>query len=527
VTDLVGGRYEIVETISTRERASLHKARDCDLDKFVALKVLVLSDTDSLDDLRSEAKILQHLQHSNLPTFRHDFVLPDGTYVMVIDWVDGIDLEEKVCASGRPGLVHSSVVDWVVQVADALDYLHEQDPPIVHGDVKPSNIVLARTNRAVLLDFGIARRAGQSSNAGTQGFMAPEVAMGDPVSTATDVYGLAATTYMLLTGKPPGSAPPDIPDLDSTHMAALEQVLQHALATDPARRFASAGQFAARLRTAHELLPPGNITLLATEIVDYDGLWDRDPGLMDDVLPRVESMVRIAVDEGDGRVAIDSGGEHMLAGFLGASAALRTALAVRARSWDDLGVRNGAIRLRIALHTGEPEHTKGTFRGASVNGVQRLCRSADPGQILVSSTTAALLMDRMPAGTRLVEVALQHDNGSTTTSGPVYSVETGELPPLTPEPGPPPPAPVVPPPPYAAPPRRRTSDEMAQLIRERNELQDGLTRKLHQENEAQRAGQHGLAAKFGEEAAELGKRLLELGRRIERLEAEEGGGARG
>src|SRR5262249_12022332 len=202
--------------------------------------------------------------------------------------------------------------------------------PIVHGDVKPSNIVLEKTNRAVLLDFGIARRANEISNAGTHGFMAPEVGMGEPISAATDVYGLAATTYTLLTGKPLGSGPPQVPYLDRAHVAALEQVLEHGLATDPARRFQTAGQFAARLRTANESLPPGNITLLATVIVDYDELWDRDPALMDDVLPRVEAMVRIAVDECDGRVAIDSGGERMLGGFLGASAALRAALAIEA-----------------------------------------------------------------------------------------------------------------------------------------------------------------------------------------------------
>jgi class 3 adenylate cyclase len=526
VTDvaLVAGRYEIIETISTGERGSLHKALDRDLDRFVALKTLVLGDATSVEELRSETKILHELQHANLPTVRHDFVLPDGGYVMVIDWVDGVDLEEKLATGGRPGLVLSSVIDWIGQVAEALDYLHHQEPPIVHGDVKPSNIVLSRTNRVVLLDFGIARRAGQVSNAGTHGFMAPEVAMGEPVSPATDVYGLVATSYTLLTGKPPGSGPPDIPDIDRAHSAAIEQVLEHGLATDPARRFASAGRFAERLRPAHDSLPPSTKTLLATEVVDYDELWDRDPALMDEFGPGLESIVRIAVDEGDGRVSIDSGGERMLAGFLSASAALRTALAVRSRLTDDLRLRDGGVRLRLALHTGEPEHDKGHFRGASVNKVQRLCRAAAPGQILVSASTAPLLFDRLPPTTRLVELAEAPNGASTATSGPSFSLETGELPARTAEPSPTRAAvgPVVAPPKNAPPPRRRRSEKMERLVRERNEADDATNRQLRQQDEAQRAGQPGLAAKYGEHAAASAARRKEIDREIERLEVQEG-----
>jgi len=525
---LVEGRYEILDTISSGERGSLRKARDRDLDKLVALKTLALGDADALDDLRSETKILHELQHRNLPTVRHDFVLSDGNYMMVIDWVDGVDLEEKLRSSGRPGLVHSSVVDWIVQIADALDYLHSQDPPIVHGDVKPSNIVLDKTNRAVLLDFGIARRQGQIGNAGTHGFMAPEVGMGEPVVPATDVYGLAATTYTLLTGKPLGSGPPEIPDLDRAHVAALEQVLEHGLATDPLRRFQSAGQFAARLRTANESLPPGNITLLATAIVEYDELWDRDPALMDDALPRVESMVRIAVDESDGRVAVDSGGERMLGGFLSASAALRSALAIEARLGMDIGVPDGAVRLRVALHTGEPEHQKGTYRGASVNRVQRLCRSAEPGQIVVSATTAPLLMDRMPPGTRLVELPMT-PGAASTVPGPLYAVvrEDRTPPPLTGPIASLPPRPIVAPSSSAPPRRRRMSDRVAALVRDRDEIGAAIDVKLQQESEAQRGGQPGIAAKCREVAEALGSRFQELQQEIERLEAEEGRHASG
>jgi class 3 adenylate cyclase len=526
--EVVAGRYKIVETINSGPRGSLHKAFDEHLDKYVALKILILGDQQTLDDLRLETKMLHGLQHPGLPTVRHDFEPGDGSYVIVIDWVDGVDLEHKLQESGKPGLLHSSVVDWVGQVAAALDYLHAQDPPIVHGDVKPSNIVLARNGRVVLLDFGIARQAGQKSNAGTRGFIAPEVAMREPVTHASDVYGLAATTCALLTGQPPSAGRLVLPDIDNSLLAALEQVLEHGLATDPLRRYASAGEFAERLRAGNTALPKGNITLLATEIVEYDERWDREPELMDEIGPRVESLVRIAVDEADGRVAFDTGGDRMLAGFLAASAALRSALAIRARMLTDPWFRDHAVWLRLGLHTGEPDHLKGQYRGASVNKVWRLCRSADPSQILVSTATAPLLLDRMPPGTRLVEVERQASEGSTTLSGPVYSVETGEPPPFPGEPpaAPPPLGPLVPPP-VVPPPRRRSSDAMAQLIRERNEVDGALKRKLVQQDEAQRAGQPGLAAKFGDEAGEVSKRLLELQRQIEQRELDERDGSAG
>jgi len=526
---LLDGRYEIVDTVAARTGSTVHKALDQRLGITVALKVLVVDDVNTRDDLIAETKTLQLLEpHGGLPRLRNDFDLDDGSYVVVIDWVDGIDLDAKLDRDGRPGLVHSSVVDWIGQVADALDHLHAQDPPIVHGDVKPSNLVLTRTNRVVLLDFGIARIAGQTSQAGTRGFMAPEVGAGEPVTPATDVYGLAATTYALLTGVPPSPGPLDVPDVDPSLMAHLRQVLLHGLAMDPARRYATAGEFAERLRAHNRGLPgPGDVTLLATEFVDYDALWDQKPSLMDEIDLRVESLVRIAVDEADGGVSIDSGGERMLAGFSGASAALRTALAIRARVGEDVVLREHGVRLRMALHTGEPEDVNRQYRGAAVNKVRVLCRSADGCQILASATTALLLVDRLPSGTRLVEMPVVSSTSPTTGVGPIHSVETDSIRPLTPSPPSAPIdiAPIVAPPVSAPPPRRAVSDRMVALVRERDDLDVQVETKLQQEAEAQRAGQPGLAAGFRRAAEELEKRRIEVQREIEGLEAQEHGGA--
>jgi hypothetical protein len=161
--------------------------------------------------------------------------------------------------------------------------------------------------------------------------------------------------------------------------------------------------------------------------------------------------------------------------------------------------------------------------------VQRLCRSAEPDQILVSSTTAPLLMDRMPPGAGLVEVATHPSAASTTFPGPVYAVArdgVAQMPRDRPAASPPP-RPVVAPPASAPPPRRRVSDRLAGLLRDRDELDTAIGVKLQQQSEAERAGQPGPAAKFGEQAAGLTKRLVEVQHEIERLEAEEGRRATG
>jgi class 3 adenylate cyclase len=525
---LIRDRYEILDTVSQRDDGrAVHKAFDHRLGITVALKVLVVDDVNARDDLIAETKTLQLLEpHGGLPRLRNDFDLDDGSYVVVIDWVDGEDLETKLEADGRPGLVHSSVVDWVAQVAAALDHLHGQDPPIVHGDVKPSNIVLTRTNRVVLLDFGIARIAGQTSRAGTRGYMAPEVGASEPVTPATDVYGLAATTFALLTGNPPSSSRPDWIGVDKSAIAVLEQVLERALATDPTRRYQSAGEFAKRLAAGSTALHVGNVTLLALEIADAQRFWDSDAQSMPDVLGRVGELVRITIDEANGMVSGgEGGGERVLAGFASVSAALRAALTIRNRVDEDSWMRKHDVRLRMALHNGEPEQRGGQYWGRSVQQVQRLRDCAAPSQILVSWTSAPLLMDRLPAGIRLAEVALPDGAVSTTTIGTVYSAENGEVQAVEPRPAPP--GPVVAPPPMAPPPRRHRSDEQQRLVRERNQIDDAIRRKLLQEDEAQRAGQSGMAARFKHEAEALAIRFQEIQREIERVEAAEGGHATG
>ena len=136
---------------------------------------------------------------------------------------------------------------WAGQLAAAIDHLHAHRPVIVHGDVKPANVVLTPDDRVVLVDFGIAS-SGPTPSSGTAGYTAPEVLDGQPPTPAADVYGLAATVLALLTGRPPGEVRPPWDGVDPTAVQVIERALRPGLSLEPQRRPASAGELVERMR---------------------------------------------------------------------------------------------------------------------------------------------------------------------------------------------------------------------------------------------------------------------------------------
>src|SRR5207249_7921775 len=127
---------------------------------------------------------------------------------------------------------------------------HTQERPVIHGDVKPANLVLTRGGHIVLVDFGIstALRRATERRLGTAGFAAPELVTGAPASRASDVYALAATAYALLTGAPPTGIRSAWEGIDREQAVALETAIRSGLATDPTRRPQTPGELVERLR---------------------------------------------------------------------------------------------------------------------------------------------------------------------------------------------------------------------------------------------------------------------------------------
>src|SRR5215471_11168902 len=250
MSTLIADRYEVVETIRVRAGRTLMRALDTQFDPppRVALKIVEQIKGRTREEIVREGAVLMDLSsHPGIPQMRNTFWDGDR-YVIVMEWIDGIDLEQELHERGDPGLTLSTVLEYVRQAAAALDHLHAHEPPIVHGDVKPANLVVKRTGQVLLVDFGIARAAGIRSRQGTRGYVAPEIAGGEPTSTKQDVYGLAATAVTLLTGSPP-DGPIDWGPLDRNEWPTIVATLQRALELDPDKR-PRAGDLAERLLQA-------------------------------------------------------------------------------------------------------------------------------------------------------------------------------------------------------------------------------------------------------------------------------------
>jgi peptide/nickel transport system substrate-binding protein len=257
MAELVRGRYQVLSRAGSGGEGDVLRALDTQHDRQVAMKVRRVASSGERQALLQEARTLLGLRpHPNLPLVREDFFEGD-LYYLVMDWIDGESLDHILTQHGD-GLPIGEVTTELRSVADALDHLHAHEPPVVHRDVKPANLIRRSDGRVVLVDFGLSRPTnGQTIGAaGTPGFAAPEQATGDPPTPAADIYGLAATALALLTRRAPGSSLPDLPELSSGRADSVRACLRRGLSIDPQRRQASASAFVDDLARAAGLGPP-------------------------------------------------------------------------------------------------------------------------------------------------------------------------------------------------------------------------------------------------------------------------------
>jgi YVTN family beta-propeller protein len=249
MTERLRDRYELLDVLGKGGEGRVLKAVDHLHDRMVAIKVRSAATAEQRDTLLQEARTLLDLEpHRGLSVVRDDF-FADDSYYMVMDWIEGQNLQRVLAQRGEPGLPYETVLGYLADVANALDHLHAQDPPVVHLDVKPANLILTGRGRVVLVDFGIASSGTARSGAGTSGYVAPELA-GGQATPAADVFGLAATTHALLTGSPPRGRRPVWEGVPADRVDVVKQTLERALAIDPERRPASASEFVESLQKA-------------------------------------------------------------------------------------------------------------------------------------------------------------------------------------------------------------------------------------------------------------------------------------
>jgi eukaryotic-like serine/threonine-protein kinase len=264
-------RYESPQRIGRGGMGEIFRATDSALGRPVAIKVL---DARFAQDERVRARFKREaLAVARLSGNPHIVTIYDvgewrGRPFIVMEYLAGGSVEERLERDGPPPL--GEALDWLEQAARALDAAHREG--IVHRDVKPANLLLDRHDRVHVADFGIASAAGLASLTqtgtvlGTAAYLAPEQAMGERTTPASDVYALGVVAFELLTGRRPfegGSAAAEaaahvtseIPSVCGSNPelpCELDPVFERVLAKDPSARFASCAELVASLRDSIE-----------------------------------------------------------------------------------------------------------------------------------------------------------------------------------------------------------------------------------------------------------------------------------
>jgi WD40 repeat protein/serine/threonine protein kinase len=371
-TELLRGRYEPLEVVGRGGEGEVLRARDHLHSRQVALKVRPVTGDASRAHLLSEARLLLSLSpHPGLPLVREDFFV-DDRYVIAMDWIEGTDLEVLLADSHRPALEPALAIGYLEQAAEALEHLHGHEPPVVHGDVKPANLILTSAGRIVLVDFGLSSTpADDLRRAGTAGFMAPEVAAGAKPTSASDGYSFAATALTLLTGEPPVGGAPNWSAIEPERIPALERIMRSNLATDPVRRDASAGAFVDRLRRWWGAgLPSGTVTLVLADVSTTSA----------------EGTVNEVAHMHGGECVSPVGDGPLLAAFASANAGLDAARELAAR-----------FDARVAAVTGKAEPRAGRYIGESASAAARLLTTADPGSVVIDDPTVSTVDGQLPS----------------------------------------------------------------------------------------------------------------------------------
>ncbi len=265
--DVLRNRYEVIELVGQGGMGAVYKTRDQRLDgRICAVKEIIpfassgaTNDqelTQIADQFHMEASILARLDHPNLPKVSDYFSLGRREY-LVMDYVEGRDLQEILQQARRRDefLDERQVLAWAEQLLDALEYLHDQDPPVVHRDIKPSNIKITPRGNIKLVDFGLvkilepddSRTVTVVQGRGTVAYTPLEQYGGDTGFTdaRSDIYSFGATLYHLLSGElpvdakerflRPGCLPP-ISDFNPAVSDQVERAIFQALSMHPNER---------------------------------------------------------------------------------------------------------------------------------------------------------------------------------------------------------------------------------------------------------------------------------------------------
>jgi len=202
------GQLEVVRQLAFGGLSAIYLVQRDGVDMFVLKEAVVPLDADpeqrqqAEQHLARESQMLFCLLHPNIAHVI-DYFVEDGRHYLLLEHVNGQDLQQLVKQNGPQ--TEAQVIAWALQIADALEFVHSQNPPVIHRDVTPDNIVLKNDGTVVLIDFGAANEfigTATGTLVGKQAYIAPEQLRGK-AAPQSDLYGMGGTLYYLLTGREP------------------------------------------------------------------------------------------------------------------------------------------------------------------------------------------------------------------------------------------------------------------------------------------------------------------------------------
>ena len=328
---ILGNRYEIEEIIGSGGMAIVYKATDRLLNRYVAIKMLreeLKDDKEFVERFRVEAQSAASLNHSNIVSV-YDVGQENGMDYFVMEYIDGSTLKERIQA-GPIGW--KTACKYAAQICDAIEHAHRKN--IVHRDIKPHNIMLTKDDTIKVTDFGIARAVSSSTIVrqgnviGSVHYFSPEQACGGAVDFKSDIYSIGVVLYEMLTGRVPFDAenpvavakmqvdmqpePPEI--LNPTIPKQLGEIVLKAMSKQPAKRYASAADFAEDLRKV--VVSPASVVIADEDATKFI------PVINPNVQPREAAPFRENIQPSNEPKAEEKGKKNYAAAWIASAAVL-------------------------------------------------------------------------------------------------------------------------------------------------------------------------------------------------------------
>jgi tRNA A-37 threonylcarbamoyl transferase component Bud32 len=268
----LGERYQIEALLGRGGMSSVYRASDNNLKRAVAVKIIhphLTKQPEFVRQFEQEATAVAQLRHQNIVRV-HDFKQENGTYYMVMEYIPGETLAEKLAALNEANM-HLQLTESVriaINLCDAVDYAHQRR--MIHRDIKPANVMINLLGEPILMDFGIAKLVGRDFNnlgdqaaLGSAQYMAPEQVQGEQIDFRTDIYALGVVLFEMLSGFPPfrgsrtkeifelqvNAKTPDLhfinPDIPQTLIAIVERAMEKL----PERRYQTAADMVTALQS--------------------------------------------------------------------------------------------------------------------------------------------------------------------------------------------------------------------------------------------------------------------------------------